>query len=489
MKLVFELSKQGRASALLPECDVPEALPNAAFRRAEAPALPEVAEVDLDRHYNGLADEAFGVCNGFYPLGSCTMKYNPRINEEVSALPGFSDIHPLQPEGTVQGALEAMATACDLLAEITGMDAVTLQPAAGAQGEFTGLLLIRAYHKAAGDDARTKIIVPDSAHGTNPATASMAGFDTINVPSNESGGVDLEALRAAVGPDTAGLMLTNPNTLGLFDPNIIEICSIVHEAGGLCYYDGANLNPIMGIARPGDMGFDCVHLNLHKTFSTPHGGGGPGSGPVGCKAHLKDFLPAPIVEKRDGAYALVNPERSIGRMKSFYGNFGVAIRALAYILALGKDGIPEAARTAVLNANYLMSKLEDRYAIPFAGPCMHEFVMDIGPLKEETGASALDVAKRFLDFGMHPPTMYFPLIVHEALMVEPTETESRETLDAAAEAFLAIWDEAHDNAEALHNAPLTTRIGRPDEVRAARNPVVRWMPDARDFGGSDGAKG
>lgn len=478
MKLVFELSKPGRASTLLPECDVPAALPDERFCRAKAPALPEVAEVDLDRHYNRLADEAFGVCNGFYPLGSCTMKYNPRIDEELAQLPGFADIHPLQPTNTVQGALEAMATTCDLLAEITGMDAVTLQPAAGAHGEYTGLLLIRAYHKAAGDEARTKIIVPDSAHGTNPATASMAGFDTVNVPSNAQGGVDLEALRAAVGPDTAGLMLTNPNTLGLFDPNIMEICSIVHEAGGLCYYDGANLNPIMGIVRPGDMGFDCVHLNLHKTFSTPHGGGGPGSGPVGCKEHLAAFLPTPIVVERDGAYALVAPEHSIGRMKSFYGNFGVAVRALAYILALGKEGIPEAARTAVLNANYLMRQLEDLYTMPYPGPCMHEFVMDLGPLKEETGASALDVAKRFLDFGMHPPTMYFPLIVHEALMVEPTETESRETLDAAAETFRAIWHEAHDNVEALHSAPLTTRIGRPDEVQAARSPIVRWTPVA-----------
>ena len=478
MKLVFELSKTGRASSLLPECDVPAALPDAAFLRSAAPRLPEVAEVDLDRHYNHLADEAFGVCDGFYPLGSCTMKYNPRINEELSGLPEFADIHPLQPEYTVQGALEAMALTCDALAEITGMDAVTLQPAAGAHGEYTGLLLIRAYHKAAGDNGRTKIIVPDSAHGTNPATASMAGFDTVNVVSNDEGCVDLEALRAAVGPDTAGLMLTNPNTLGLFDPNILEICEIVHAAGGLCYYDGANLNPIMGIVRPGDMGFDCVHLNLHKTFSTPHGGGGPGSGPVGCKAHLRDFLPSPIVVERDGSFSLERPRRSIGRMKSFYGNFGVALRALAYICALGKEGIPESARTAVLNANYLMRRLEDLYTMPFPGPCMHEFVMDLGPLKEETGASALDVAKRFLDFGMHPPTMYFPLIVHEALMVEPTETESRETLDAAAEAFRAIWHEAHDNPGVLADAPRTTRIGRPDEVQAARSPIVRWVSDS-----------
>ena len=480
MNLVFELSKPGRGSSLLPDSDVPTTLPDASFLRAAAPLLPEVAEIDLDRHYNQLADQAFGVCDGFYPLGSCTMKYNPRINDELASLPGFTDIHPLQPEHTVQGALEAMSLTCDMLAEITGMDAVTLQPAAGAHGEYAGLLLIRAYHEAAGEDKRTKIIVPDSAHGTNPATASMAGFDTVNVPSNDQGGVDLDELRAAVGPDTAGLMLTNPNTLGLFDPNILEICTIVHEAGGLCYYDGANLNPIMGIVRPGDMGFDCVHLNLHKTFSTPHGGGGPGSGPVGCKAHLKDFLPSPIVEKRGERFELVSPEHSIGRMKSFYGNFGVAIRALCYMLTLGKEGIPEAARTSVLNANYLMRQLEDLYTMPFPGPCMHEFVMDLGPLKDETGVSALDAAKRFLDFSMHPPTMYFPLIVHEALMVEPTETESRETLDRAAEAFRTIWKEAYECGEKLHDAPFTTHIGRPDEVQAARNPIVRWAPEANE---------
>lgn len=478
MKLVFELSKPGRGCTLLPDSDVPEVSFDASLLRKEPPRLPEVAEVDLDRHYNRLADEAFGVCDGFYPLGSCTMKYNPRVNDAVASLPGFANLHPLQPESTVQGALEAMELACEYLGEITGMDAVTLQPAAGAHGEYAGLLLIRAYHEARGDAARTKIIVPDSAHGTNPATASMAGFKTVNVRSNDQGGVNLDALREAVGPDTAGLMLTNPNTLGLFDPNILEITRIVHEAGGLCYYDGANLNPIMGVVRPGDMGFDCVHLNLHKTFSTPHGGGGPGSGPVGCKAHLAEFLPSPVVAKNgEGGFELRTPERSFGRMKSFHGNFAVVLRALAYIMALGKDGIPEAARTAVLNANYLMEKLSGHYAIAFEGHCMHEFVMDLGPLKDETGVSALDAAKRFLDFGMHPPTMYFPLIVHEALMVEPTETESKETLDAAAEAFLTVWNEAHEDGERLHGAPFTTRIGRPDEVLAARHPHVRWSPE------------
>lgn len=479
MKLVFELSRPGRGMDVLPACDVPECALDERWLRAAAPALPEVAEVDLDRHYHELSKEAFGVCDGFYPLGSCTMKYNPRVNEEAAALPGFAHIHPTQPESTVQGALEVIHTAGALLGEITGMDAVTVQPAAGAHGEFTGMLLIKAYHESRGDTARTKVIVPDSAHGTNPATATMVGFETVNVPSNADGGVDLGALREAVGPDTAGLMLTNPNTLGIFDPNILAITRIVHEAGGLCYYDGANLNPVMGIARPGDMGFDCVHLNLHKTFSTPHGGGGPGAAAVGCKALLAPFLPGPTVEQaEDGTYRFAQPEQSIGRVKAFYGNFGVVVRALAYVLALGREGIPEAARAAVLNANYLMKKLEGAYHMAYPGPCMHEFVIDVGPLKERTGASALDVAKRLLDFGVHPPTMYFPLIVHEALMVEPTETESRETLDEAAAAFLRVYDEACEDGERLHGAPFTKRIGRPDETAAARTPIVRWTPEA-----------
>lgn len=479
MKLVFELSRPGRGMDVLPACDVPEHALDERWLRAAAPALPEVAEVDLDRHYHELSKEAFGVCDGFYPLGSCTMKYNPRVNEEAAALPGFAHIHPTQPESTVQGALEVIHTAGALLGEITGMDAVTVQPASGAHGEFTGMLLIKAYHESRGDTARTKVIVPDSAHGTNPATATMVGFETVNVPSNADGGVDLDALREAVGPDTAGLMLTNPNTLGIFDPNILAITRIVHEAGGLCYYDGANLNPVMGIARPGDMGFDCVHLNLHKTFSTPHGGGGPGAAAVGCKALLAPFLPGPTVEQTEGCtYRFAQPEQSIGRVKAFYGNFGVVVRALAYVLALGREGIPEAARAAVLNANYLMKKLEGAYHMAYPGPCMHEFVIDVGPLKERTGASALDVAKRLLDFGVHPPTMYFPLIVHEALMVEPTETESRETLDEAAAAFLRVYDEACEDGERLHGAPFTKRIGRPDETAAARTPIVRWTPEA-----------
>lgn len=477
MNLVFELSRSGRSATMLPALDVPKAMPEEKHLRKNPPLLPEIAEIDLARHYQKLSTEAFGVTSGFYPLGSCTMKYNPIVNEEMSGLPGFSALHPLQAADTVQGALEVIYLADKYLAEITGMDAVTLQPAAGAQGEYTGILLIRAYHKAAGDKARTNIIVPDSAHGTNPATAAMAGLKTVNIPSNEDGTVNLDALRAAVGPDTAGLMLTNPNTVGVFDPHIKEICEIVHEAGGLCYYDGANLNPIMGITRPGDMGFDCVHLNIHKTFSTPHGGGGPGSGPVGCKAHLARFLPSPVVEKEGDSFRFATPPYSIGRMKSFYGNFAVVVRALAYMVRLGKKGIPQAAQTATLNANYLMEKLKDIYTIAYPGPCMHEFVIDVGPLKDETGVSALDVAKRLLDFGMHPPTMYFPLIVREALMVEPTETESRETLDAAIEVFRTIWEEAHSDTIDLHDAPFSTSIGRPDEVQAARNPLVRWQPE------------
>lgn len=442
--------------------------------RQEAPKLPEMAEIDLGRHYTELAKETHGVNDGFYPLGSCTMKYNPRINEEMSSLPGFTAIHPLQPENSVQGALQVMYETEKLLGEITGMDSITLQPAAGAHGEYTGLLLIRNYHLSRGDKGRTKIIVPDSAHGTNPASAVMAGFSVVSVPSNADGGVDLEALRAAVGDDTAGLMLTNPNTVGIFDPNILEITSIIHEAGGLCYYDGANLNAIMGVVRPGDMGFDCVHVNLHKTFSTPHGGGGPGSGPVGCKAFLADFLPTPQVRLSDGVYSLFAPANSMGQVRSFGGNFLVVVRALAYILTLGKEGIPEASTNAVLNANYMMSLLKGKYDMAYDTVCMHEFVMTLEKLKHDYGVAAMDVAKRLLDFGIHPPTMYFPLIVHEALMIEPTETESKETLDKAAELFLNILEEAKTNGEALHHAPHDCYIGRPDEVNAARKPVLTY---------------
>lgn len=474
MELLFEISKAGRKESLLPICDVPEVAFDSKLLRNEAPKLPQIAEIDLGRHYTKLMKQTHGVNDGFYPLGSCTMKYNPRVNEAMANQPGFADIHPLQPVETAQGCLEVMYEAEQLLCEITGMDGMTFQPAAGAHGEYTGLLLMRGYHLSNGDTARTKIIVPDSAHGTNPASAVMAGFTVVSIPSNENGGVDLEALRKAVGPDTAGLMLTNPNTVGLFDPNILEITKIVHDAGGLCYYDGANLNAIMGHVRPGDMGFDCVHLNLHKTFSTPHGGGGPGSGPVGCKKFLEPFLPTPRVIKAENGFAFTAPKKSMGRVRSFYGNFLVVVRALTYVLTLGKEGIPAASAGAVLNANYLMSKLKYSYDMAYNVPCMHEFVMSLDKLKHETGVSAMDVAKRLLDFGMHPPTMYFPLIVHEALMVEPTETESKETLDAAADVFLKILEEARTDAESLHTAPHNCYIGRPDEVQAARKPVLRY---------------
>ena len=477
MKLLFERSRAGRGSDLLPACDVPVVTYDQGLLRAEAPRLPEMAEVDLSRHYTELAKQTHGVNDGFYPLGSCTMKYNPRVNEEAAAQPGFTQLHPLQPVETVQGAMEVIHTAEKMLCEITGMDGMTFQPAAGAHGEYTGLLLIRKYHQSRGDTARTKIIVPDSAHGTNPASATMAGFKVVSVPSNEQGGVDLDALRKAVGPDTAGLMLTNPNTVGLFDPNILEITQIIHDAGGLCYYDGANLNAIMGHVRPGDMGFDCVHLNLHKTFSTPHGGGGPGSGPVGCKAMLAQFLPSPHVEEKDGKFVFAAPEHTMGQVRSFYGNFLVVVKALAYLITLGKEGIPEASAGAVLNANYRLKQLAGAYDMSYDTQCMHEFVMTLQGLAHDTGVTAMDVAKRLLDFGMHPPTMYFPLIVHEALMVEPTETESVETLDETARVFLDILAEAKTDAESLHHAPHDCPIGRPDEVTAARSPILRY-----DFG-------
>lgn len=472
MKLIFEQGSPEQHMTLLPECDVP--VVKLKETRQVPLRLPHVCENELTRHYTALAKRVHGVNDGFYPLGSCTMKYNPKINEDMAALPGFTQVHPTQGEGTVQGCLEAMYTAEKYLCEITGMDGVTLQPAAGAQGEFTGLLLIKAYHTHRKDLARKKIIVPDSAHGTNPASAVMAGFTVINIPSASDGCVDLDALRAAVGPDTAGLMLTNPNTVGIFDKNILEITQIVHDAGGLCYYDGANLNAVMGVVRPGDMGFDVIHLNLHKTFSTPHGGGGPGSGAVGCKALLKEFLPGPAVAEKNGRYAFYTPNHSIGRMKNFYGNFSVVVRAMTYMMTLGKENIPEAARNAVLNANYMMARLKDTYDMAYGGYCMHEFVMTLARLHDETGVSAMDIAKGLLDNGIHPPTMYFPLIVHEALMVEPTETESKETMDHACDVFLKLYEEAKSNPQALHDAPVCTPVRRLDEVGAARNPVLRY---------------
>ena len=475
MKLVFEKGANGRHLSVLPNCDVPAFTPEGSMLRSSKPRLPHMSETEISRHYTQMAGRTHGVNDGFYPLGSCTMKYNPKVNEEAAALPGFKKLHPLQPLSTAQGALEVLWNAERLLCEITGMDAMTFEPAAGAHGEFTGLLLIKAYHVHRGDEKRTKIIVPDSAHGTNPASAAMCGYQVVSIPSREDGCVDLDQLRQAVGEDTAGLMLTNPNTVGLFDKNILEITEIVHQAGGLCYYDGANLNAVMGIVRPGDMGFDVVHLNLHKTFSTPHGGGGPGSGPVGCKEFLAQFLPGSRpVKDEAGNLTFGVEEHSIGKVKQFYGNFLVVVKALSYILTLGREGIPAAAKNAVLNANYMRVKLSDVYEMAYDEICMHEFVMSLEHLKHEKGVTAMDIAKSLLDYGIHPPTMYFPLIVHEALMVEPTETESRETLDEAIEVFHKIYQEALDNPQSLHSAPHNTPIGRPDEVTAARKPVLRY---------------
>ena len=470
MKLIFEIGADGRKMSYLPECDVPQAdLPKIGLRK-ESPKLPELTEVELSRHYTRLAKQAFGVNTGFYPLGSCTMKYNPRIHEVTSGDPDFQAIHPLQPAESTKGCREALTLAETLLCEITGMDAMSFQPAAGAHGEYTGLLLIKKYHDLRGDKKRSKIIVPDSAHGTNPASAAMVGYSVVNIPSNGQGCVDMEALKAACNDEVAGLMLTNPNTLGLFDPNILEITRLVHDCGGLCYYDGANLNPIMGKVRPGDMGFDVVHLNLHKTFSTPHGGGGPGSGPVGCKDILKPYLPDSLMGEGR------KPE-SVGQVRSFYGNFGIVIRALTYILTLGSDGIRASAEGAVINANYLMHQVKQYFPLAYDHPCMHEFVLTLESMKREYNVSALDVAKGLIDHGMHPPTMYFPLIVHEALMLEPTETESRESMDEAVIAFKEIREKIESDPESLRRAPLTTPISRPDEVTAARNPILRYTPE------------
>ena len=464
MKLIFEKSVPGRRCTILPACDVESVSLPDSLRREEKPALPEMSETDISRHYTELCKQVHGVNCGFYPLGSCTMKYNPRIDEEMAALPGFAGVHPLSPAQDRKGMQQVLDTTAEYLCQITGMDDMTFQPAAGAHGEFTGVLLIKQYHDARGDKKRTKIIVPDSAHGTNPATAAMCGFDVVNIASGPDGCVDLDALRAALGEDTAGLMLTNPNTVGIFDKNILEITRLVHEAGGLCYYDGANLNAVMGVVRPGDMGFDCIHMNLHKTFATPHGGGGPGAGAVGCKAFLKEFLPHSALAEEPGHI----------QVRSFQGNFLVVVRALAYLLTLGKEGIPEAAENAVLNANYLMAKLRGTYTPAYDRLCMHEFVLDLSDLKKETGVSALDVAKSLIDEGIHPPTMYFPLIVHEALMLEPTETEGIETLDHAAEVLRKLYHKAFEDAASMHTAPHNMPIGRPDEVQAARKPVLRW---------------
>lgn len=477
--LIFELSTPGRVGYSLPEMDVPEAdlselLPEG-FLREEEPELPEASELDIMRHYTALSKRNHGVDSGFYPLGSCTMKYNPKMNENVARFNGFAHVHPLQDESSIQGALELMYDLQEHLIEITGMDEVTLQPAAGAHGEWTGLMMIRAYHEANGDDKRTKVIVPDSAHGTNPASATVAGFETITVKSDENGLVDLDDLRNVVGEDTAALMLTNPNTLGLFEENILEMAEIVHEAGGKLYYDGANLNAVMSKARPGDMGFDVVHLNLHKTFTGPHGGGGPGSGPVGVKADLIPFLPKPIVTKQDGVYKFdYDRPQSIGRVKPYYGNFGINVRAYTYIRTMGPDGLKAVTEYAVLNANYMMRRLAEYYDLPFNRHCKHEFVLS-GKRQKKLGVRTLDIAKRLLDFGYHPPTIYFPLNVEEAIMIEPTETESKETLDAFIDAMIQIAKEAEENPEIVQEAPHTTVVGRMDETTAARKPILRYQ--------------
>ncbi len=474
MKLIFERSRTGAGSDLIPELETNEYVLPASLLRSNKPKLPEVSETEVSRHYTGLAGATFGVNNGFYPLGSCTMKYNPRINEKVAALEGFKNIHPLQSDGTIQGALEVLALAERYFCEITGMDNMTFQPSAGAHGELTGVLLIKAYHHSRGDFKRTRILVPDSAHGTNPATASMAGYTVSTIPSDDSGRIDLAALEGLAGEDVAGIMLTNPNTVGIFEKDILRITGIVHKAGGLAYYDGANLNAIMGVARPGDMDFDIVHLNLHKTFSTPHGGGGPGSGPVGCKAFLSKFMPGPVCVRDGGSYKTVMPAYSIGRVKSFYGNFLVAVRALTYVMTLGSDGVRRSCEQAVINANYMKTRLEERFTSAFSGLCMHEFVLSLADLKKGTGVSALDFAKALLDEKMHPPTMYFPLIVPEALMVEPTETESLQEMDRAIDVYLRLYEKAHEDPEYFHSAPHNTLVKRPDEVEAARNPKLRF---------------
>ena len=478
VNLIFETSRPGRKAYSLPECDVPKKaisdLIDSSFLREKAPELPEVSELDAVRHYTKLSQRNHGVDSGFYPLGSCTMKYNPKVNEAIARFDGFINCHPYQPESMVQGNLEVMYTLDKLLSEISGMDQVSLQPAAGAHGELAGLMIIKAYHENRGEGNRNKIIVPDSAHGTNPASAAVAGFEVIEVKSDERGCVDLEHLKEVMNEEVAGLMLTNPNTLGLFETDIVEIAKIVHDKGGLLYYDGANMNAIMGIARPGDMGFDVIHFNLHKTFSTPHGGGGPGSGPVGVKKPLIPFLPVPVVCKKDDTYYLdYDRPLSIGRMKSFYGNFNVTIKALAYIFTMGAEGLKEVSEAAVLNANYIAQKLKDVYHLPYDKICMHECVLS-GDRQKSKGVSTLDIAKRLLDFGYHPPTVYFPLIVSEALMIEPTECESKETLDEFIQTMRRIAEEAENNPEIVKTAPYNTVVSRLDEALAARKPVLKW---------------
>lgn len=481
--VIFEEGSPGRRGYRYPSCDVPEipleeGIPTEHIRKSAAP-LPEVSELQAVRHFVRLSRLNHAVDVGFYPLGSCTMKYNPKVNEEAASLPGFSRVHPYQPLQSVQGALELMHHLERFLCEIAGLSRATLQPAAGAHGELLGLMLMRAYHEENGEgDTRRKVLIPDAAHGTNPASAAMCGYQVVEIPTDSRGGMDLEALRTAVGPDTAGLMLTNPNTLGLFDEQIHLLAELVHDAGGLLYYDGANANAILGISRPGDMGFDIVHFNLHKTFSTPHGGGGPGAGPVVVSEELAQFLPVPSVEKTESGYTLnYDVPKSVGRIRSFYGNFGMLVRAYAYIRTHGPDGLRRVSEHAVLHANYLMRKLAPYFDLPFDRHCKHEFVLS-GRRQKRKGVRTLDMAKRLLDYGIHSPTVYFPLIVDEAIMIEPTETEPLEVLDEFIEAMAAIAKEVEESPEQVTSAPHTTVVGRLDETRAARQPVLRWRsPD------------
>jgi len=489
MKLIYEKSQAGRrASAIphfegLPPAEVPDEL-----RRAEPPRLPEVPEFELVRHFTELSTRNFGIDNGFYPLGSCTMKYNPRINERLVGLPGFASLHPLQDEEGIQGALELEWRLEEILAEITGLDAVSLQPAAGSQGELTGLMLVRAYFAERGEtEQRRKVVIPDTAHGTNPASVTLAGFEMTPVKTDARGNIDVDDLRTKVDEHTAALMLTNPSTLGLFDENIEEIEKIFHGAGALMYYDGANLNAVCGISRPGDMGFDIVHINLHKTFSQPHGGGGPGGGPIAVREMLESYLPVPVVMRNeDGTFGLdLDRPKSIGKVRAFTGPFGVFVRSYAYMRAYGPR-LREMSETAVLNANYVLARLKDAYELPYDRLCMHEFVLSARNLKRDHGVTALDVAKRLMDYGYHPPTIYFPLVVPEALMIEPTETETKETLDAFCDAMLAIAKEAAETPELLKDAPHHRPVRRLDEVRAAKHPIVKYgfeqhpQPDVED---------
>ncbi|HCZ06473.1 MAG: glycine dehydrogenase subunit 2 [Thermotogota bacterium] len=479
--LIFERSRNGRSAYSLPPMDVPESVLDMEphlIRKVE-PGLPEVSELQIVRHYTELSRKNYAVDVGFYPLGSCTMKYNPKLNDALAESEDLSFLHPYQDEADLQGALELMYNLQNMLCEITGMDAFSLQPAAGAHGELTGMLIIRKYHKVNGNTHKKKILIPDSAHGTNPASAAMVGFEVVEIKSDSEGLVDVEELKKHLDENVAGIMLTNPNTLGLFEKNVSEVVQLVHEAGGLAYYDGANLNAIMGIAKPGEMGFDIVHLNLHKTFSTPHGMGGPGSGPVGVKKFLEEYLPVPLIQEGEGgSYTFkYDLKHSIGKVRSFYGNFSVLVRAYAYIMSMGAEGLKKVSEMAVLNANYLRKRLSERFKVAYERICMHEFVLDNYPVWKNLGVKTLDMAKRLLDLGFHAPTIYFPLIVKEAMMIEPTETESKEELDRFAEAMFRILEEAEKEPDILREAPKTTPVSRLDEAKASRHPVVRWRKE------------